>query len=56
MGFVVPWGNPRYVKGIASTRQPKVPARILTFSSPTLIGTMNDLLKLTLRPIDSPKL
>jgi hypothetical protein len=53
---VVPRGSPKYVKGIVSTRQPSVPGRILTFSSPTLIGTIKDMLKLTLRPIDYPKL
>ena len=54
-GLVVPRGNPEYVKGIRPTLHPKLFARCEVLSVVMLIGTKNDLLKLTCNPVESEK-
>lgn len=49
LGFVVPIGRPRYMKGSVPIWHPKVLARCCIFSDETLIGIICDFLKLTLR-------
>jgi hypothetical protein len=55
LGFVVPRGKPRYVKGKDPIWQPRVLAKTFIFSLETLIGTIIDLLKFTHRPVEEAK-
>lgn len=54
-GLLRPSGRPRYVKGKVSSLYPKRPAKRVTFSLETLIGSKQDLAKLTLKPVDWAK-
>jgi hypothetical protein len=49
-------GSPRYVKGKLPLEQPKVLDSTSNLSSDTFIGTIIDLSKFTLRPVEREKL
>jgi len=55
LGLVVPIGKPKYVKGMEAVWQPKAAARESRVASGTLIGTIEDLWKLTLNPVEVAK-
>jgi hypothetical protein len=52
LGFIVPIGSPRYVKGIDPIWHPKTAASCCILSSDTLIGKIMDFWKLTWRPVE----
>jgi hypothetical protein len=51
----MPMGSPKYVKGNDPVAHPKVLARCTSFSLLMLMGTIIDLEKLILRPVESLK-
>ena len=55
LGLLMPMGSPNYVKGNDPVAHPNVLARCTSFLLLMLMGTINDLEKLILRPVESLK-